>query len=454
MLTIHTPTTGGGPPSFGGGGGGGGGFSGGNSFERPGLGAPARSGKMRPGDELPDDCKLYVGNLSPNITDETLKAMMAPFGNVLHAVVLLDMVTQQSRGYGFVHMDNANSAASAAQALSGKLVDGKPLVVRQRSEPPGGRPMGGGGPDNSRPFGVGNRDDSKLFVGGISQSITDDVLRQIFGTYGIVLDVRLITDRDTNLPKGYGFVTMDSPGAAHSAIKGLSGYKLADKTISVRMAGANKGAPGMLGMGGFTPPPMAAPAYPGAAGAPRPYGGPQGPAGAVASPYGPGAVPGAAGAPHYPHPGQAPPAGYGPPAAAYGTPPASYGAPQTSAPAGYGAPPAGYGPPAPYSQPQAGYGPPAGYGQYPPAGYSMPPPGYGPPMPYGQQAAAGQQAVPAAPQAAAYAAPQAQQAPAAYGQPEQPPLPQDTSAPPLPKDEKVQSEYERFMSEIGLPRWD
>ena len=452
MLTLHTVTTGGGPSSFGGGGGGG--FSGGNSFERPGLGAPARSGKMRPGDELPDDCKLYVGNLSPNITDETLKAMMAPFGNVLHAVVLLDMVTQQSRGYGFVHMDNANSAGSAAQALSGKPVDGKPLVVRQRSEPPGGRPMGGGGPDNSRPFGVGNRDDSKLFVGGISQSITDDVLRQIFGTYGIVLDVRLITDRDTNLPKGYGFVTMDSPGAAHSAIKGLSGYKLADKTISVRMAGANKGPPGMPGMGGFTPPPMAAPAYPGAAGAPRPYGGPQGLAGVVASPYGPGAVPGAAGA-HYPHPGQVPPAGYGPPAAAYGapqTPPASYGAPQTSAPAGYGAPPAGYGPPAPYAQLPAGYGPPAGYGQYPPAGYSMPPPGYGPPMAYGQQAAAGQQAVPAAPQAAAYAAPQAQQAPEAYGQPEQPPLPQDTSAPPLPKDEKVQSEYERFMSEIGLPR--
>ena len=146
MLNLCVIYVGGVPPSYGSGGGGGGsgGYGGGNSFERPGLGAPARSGKMRPGDELPDDCKLYVGNLSPNITDETLKAMMAPFGNVLHAVVLLDMVTQQSRGYGFVHMDNPSSAGSAAQALSGKPVDGKPLVVRQRSEPPGGggRPMG------------------------------------------------------------------------------------------------------------------------------------------------------------------------------------------------------------------------------------------------------------------------------------------------------------------------
>ena len=226
------------PSSYGGGGGGGGG-----GFDRPGLGAPARGPKMRPGDELPDDCKLYVGNLSPNITDDTLKAMMAPFGNVLHAVVLLDMVTQQSRGYGFVHMDNSTSSANAAQALSGKPIDGKPLVVRQRSEAPGSRPPGGPMGESSRPFGIGNKDDSKLFVGGISPNITDDILRQMFGTYGIVLDVRLIMDRDLNIPKGYGFVTMDSPGAAHSAIKGLSGYKLGEKIISVRMAGANKGGP-------------------------------------------------------------------------------------------------------------------------------------------------------------------------------------------------------------------
>ena len=63
------------------------------------LPAAARGphGKMRPGDEFPDDCKLYVGNLSPNITDETLKAMISPFGTVLHAIVLMDQVTQQSR---------------------------------------------------------------------------------------------------------------------------------------------------------------------------------------------------------------------------------------------------------------------------------------------------------------------------------------------------------------------
>jgi RNA recognition motif. (a.k.a. RRM, RBD, or RNP domain) len=100
------PSGGGQGPSGGGGGG---------HFGGPGLGFDDGRGfrggpRPRPGDDLPDDCKLYIGNLSPIITDEVLRGMMEPFGNVLHAVVLLDMPSGTSRGFGFVHMDKAESA--------------------------------------------------------------------------------------------------------------------------------------------------------------------------------------------------------------------------------------------------------------------------------------------------------------------------------------------------------
>jgi RNA recognition motif-containing protein len=64
-----------------------------HSDSRPGGGGGGRS---RPGDDLPDNCKLYVGNLAPEVTDSVLKTLMQPFGNVLHAVVLLDMTTGES----------------------------------------------------------------------------------------------------------------------------------------------------------------------------------------------------------------------------------------------------------------------------------------------------------------------------------------------------------------------
>ena len=84
-------------------------------------------------------------------------------------------VTQQSRGYGFVHMDNANSAGAASRALTGKVVDGKALVVRQRSEPPGSGP----GAAAVKPFGIGDHDASKLFVGGLGPTTTEESLRQV-----------------------------------------------------------------------------------------------------------------------------------------------------------------------------------------------------------------------------------------------------------------------------------
>lgn len=80
-----------------------------------------RGSRMRPGDDLPDDCKLYVGNLSHNADDRMLRRMFEPFGNVLHAVVINDQVTGQSRGFGFVHLDNPSTAASASQTMSGKV---------------------------------------------------------------------------------------------------------------------------------------------------------------------------------------------------------------------------------------------------------------------------------------------------------------------------------------------
>ena len=64
----------------------------------------------------------------------SLQGLLAPFGNVLHAVVIMDMNTMQSRGFGFVHMDNAQAAAAAVDGLHGKPMEGRPLTVRLRSQ--------------------------------------------------------------------------------------------------------------------------------------------------------------------------------------------------------------------------------------------------------------------------------------------------------------------------------
>ena len=75
-----------------------------------------------------------------------------------------------------------------------------------------------------------------IFVGNLAFSATDDELRQLFEQYGAVDEVKLITDRETGRPRGFGFVDMPDSRAAQSAIQGLLGKELAGRTLNVNEA--------------------------------------------------------------------------------------------------------------------------------------------------------------------------------------------------------------------------
>ncbi|WP_201770608.1 RNA recognition motif domain-containing protein [Sorangium cellulosum] len=78
-------------------------------------------------------------------------------------------------------------------------------------------------------------DSRKLFVAGLPDSITEDVLRQLFeATGGNVVEVSLPKDRATGRPRGFGFVTLSTTGEANAARESLDGSFQGGKSISVR----------------------------------------------------------------------------------------------------------------------------------------------------------------------------------------------------------------------------
>jgi nucleolin len=82
---------------------------------------------------------------------------------------------------------------------------------------------------------MATEDASKLFVAGLPESITEDVLRQLFeATGGTVVDVSLPRDRATGRPRGFGFVTFSTPEEAATARQSLDGSLQAGRAISVR----------------------------------------------------------------------------------------------------------------------------------------------------------------------------------------------------------------------------
>jgi RNA recognition motif-containing protein len=78
-------------------------------------------------------------------------------------------------------------------------------------------------------------EEAKLFVAGLPDSISEDVLKQLFeATGGTVVNVSLPKDRATGRPRGFGFVTLSTPAEAQAARDALDGSMQAGKSISVR----------------------------------------------------------------------------------------------------------------------------------------------------------------------------------------------------------------------------
>ena len=92
--------------------------------------------------------KLYVGNLSYEVSSSELQNLFAPFGTVASAEVIQDRGTGRSKGFGFVEMGTEEEAQAAIRGLNGQDHNGRPLTVneaRPREERGGGGRRGGRG---------------------------------------------------------------------------------------------------------------------------------------------------------------------------------------------------------------------------------------------------------------------------------------------------------------------
>ena len=77
---------------------------------------------------------------------------------------------------------------------------------------------------------------SKLFVGNLSFDTTENDLNDAFAAHGTVMETNLLMDRETGRPRGFGFITMNSPEEAQKAIAALNGSQLGGRALTVNVA--------------------------------------------------------------------------------------------------------------------------------------------------------------------------------------------------------------------------
>ncbi len=113
---------------------------------------------------------IYVGNLLFDVTEDDLKGLFAPFGQVTEVRLIMDKFSGKSKGFGFIEMPSKEEAEKAINALNGKDMKGRAMTVNEAKPKTdrgggggrGGRGGYGGGGGGNRGYGGsgggGNRD--------------------------------------------------------------------------------------------------------------------------------------------------------------------------------------------------------------------------------------------------------------------------------------------------------
>jgi RNA recognition motif-containing protein len=90
---------------------------------------------------------------------------------------------------------------------------------------------------------------TRLYVGNLSYSITELDLRELFAPLGTVTDAKIITDRETGRPRGFGFIEMSTDDEAKKAIEELNGRDVQGRQVAVKEAEDRRGGSGGGGGG-------------------------------------------------------------------------------------------------------------------------------------------------------------------------------------------------------------
>jgi len=178
---------------------------------------------------MTDPNKIFLGGVAFVTTEDGLRQYLSKYGTVADVVIMKDKYTGRSRGFGFATFTEPEAAAAALADTH--TIDGRTVEVKNAT------PRGTNGVEgevNAAPVNA-----KKIFVGGLAPSVTNATFKEYFEKYGQVEDAIVMTDRETERSRGFGFITFVSAEAVEAAMAETN-HELEGKVVEVKSAHAKQ----------------------------------------------------------------------------------------------------------------------------------------------------------------------------------------------------------------------
>ena len=174
-------------------------------------------------------CTIYVGSLSFQLNEESVRASFLPFGPIRLIDMSLDSQTQRHKGFAFVEYEIPEAAQLALEQMNNVMMGGRNIKCGRPSKIPQAAPWIEQILEEARQY-------NRIYVTSVHPNLTCQDIQSVFEAFGSVVSCELTPDLLTGSHKGYGFIEYTTQQSANDAITAMNLFDLGGQYIRVGRA--------------------------------------------------------------------------------------------------------------------------------------------------------------------------------------------------------------------------
>ncbi|KAL1436899.1 hypothetical protein MTO96_049290 [Rhipicephalus appendiculatus] len=174
-------------------------------------------------------CRVYVGSISFELKEDTIKQAFRPFGPIKSINMSWDPVTQKHKGFAFVEYELPEAAQLALEQMNGVLIGGRNIKVGRPSNMPQAAPILDQIMEEAKTY-------NRIYIASVHQDLTESDIQSVFEAFGKIRSCKLIPSSTPGKHKEYGFIEYETNVGANEAIASMNLFDLGGQYLRVGRA--------------------------------------------------------------------------------------------------------------------------------------------------------------------------------------------------------------------------
>ncbi|CAN8023658.1 unnamed protein product, partial [Ixodes persulcatus] len=174
-------------------------------------------------------CRVYVGSISFELKEDTIKQAFRPFGPIKSINMSWDPVTQKHKGFAFVEYELPEAAQLALEQMNGVLIGGRNIKVGRPSNMPQAAPILDQIMEEAKTY-------NRIYIASVHQDLTEADIQSVFEAFGKIRTCKLVPSSTPGKHKEYGFIEYETNVGANEAIASMNLFDLGGQYLRVGRA--------------------------------------------------------------------------------------------------------------------------------------------------------------------------------------------------------------------------